>query len=516
MQPIEIPENLLLTAARHAGPDPFLKSRHLVLAIADNGEIVRPSDKVVRLKANLRFASGGGLPIETLHVSQDAIRAMQSSAPNGTVELNCLWETLINGHYPEDPLLDCALQEFRNPVRPEPRGPRFGPSPVAASSFLRNLTEEARQGNLEPMIGRQVELANVIRILSRRTKNNPVLVGEPGVGKTAIAEGLAQLIASGQAPRPLWGTKVMAVDVVKIMGGAVWQGEMEERIKNLLNEIAQSGPSSILFIDELHALFGRALNASSSVSDILKPALARGLRCIGATTLDEYHKHIEKDPALARRFQKVWVGEPNAADSIQILRGLKESYETHHGVSIGEDVLEAAVSLSTRFIGDRFLPDKAIDLLDEAATRVSLRADIRSAKNISARVTATDIAEVVSEKTGIPISIVNGTGEIKFDDIAAKLREKVRGQNGAVEVVARALQRGLSGLADPKRPIASFLFTGPTGVGKSELAKAVADCFFGGEKAMVRLDMSEFGEKHSVLRLVGAPPLTSATAKGAN
>ncbi|WP_404446892.1 ATP-dependent protease ATP-binding subunit ClpC [Sutcliffiella horikoshii] len=427
-------------------------------------------------------------------------------------------------------------------------------------SLARDLTAVAREGSLDPVIGRSKEIQRVIEVLSRRTKNNPVLIGEPGVGKTAIAEGLAQQIVSNEVPEILRDKRVMTLDMGTVVAGTKYRGEFEDRLKKVMDEIRQAG-NIILFIDELHTLIGAGgAEGAIDASNILKPSLARGeLQCIGATTLDEYRKYIEKDAALERRFQPITVDEPTAAESIQILTGLRDRYEAHHRVSITDEAIEQAVKLSDRYISDRFLPDKAIDLIDEAGSKVRLRSfttppnlkelevkleSVRNEKDAAVQsqefekaaslrdteqrlreqleetkktwkekqgqenseVTVEDIAMVVSSWTGIPVSKLAQTETDKLLNMESLLHSRVIGQDEAVKAVSKAVRRARAGLKDPKRPIGSFIFLGPTGVGKTELARALAESIFGDEDAMIRIDMSEYMEKHSTSRLVGSPP----------
>lgn len=426
--------------------------------------------------------------------------------------------------------------------------------------FGRDLTDAARRGKIDPVIGRNNEIQRIIQILCRRTKNNPCLIGEPGVGKTAIVEGLAQCIASGEVPDILLGKRVFSLDLTGMVAGTKYRGDFEERIRAVIDEVSKSG-DIILFVDEVHTIIGAgSAEGSTDAANILKPALARGeFQLIGATTISEYRKNIEKDSALERRFQPVTVSEPSEEDAILILRGLKDKYEAHHKVRISDEAIEAAVKLSSRYINDRFLPDKAIDLIDEAGSRVRLgNSEIpEEIKNLEARISAVDadkdeavkaqdferaarlrdeearlknqldeqknaqktkkshisgevtpenIAEIVSSWTGVPVAQLTREESERLLQLENVLHERLVGQEEAVKAVSKAIRRGRVGLKDPKRPIGSFIFLGPTGVGKTELARALAEAMFGSENRMIRLDMSEYMEKHTVSRLVGSPP----------
>ena len=427
------------------------------------------------------------------------------------------------------------------------------------ADFGIDLNESAKQGKIDPVIGRDKEISRVIQILSRRTKNNPVLIGEPGVGKTAIAEGLAQRIVNGNVPEILRNKRIISLSISSMLAGAKYRGEFEERLKKAIDEV-QKHDDMIIFIDEIHTLVGAgATEGAMDAANILKPALARGeFQVIGATTLDEYKKHIEKDAALERRFQPVLVGEPSEEDALEILKGLRDRYEAFHKAKITDEALEAAVSLSSRYITDRFLPDKAIDVVDEAASKVRMKVfsaapdvkaletqlayvkkekeaavtaqefekaaemrdeekriekEINDKKNAAKEnsdaklvVTDEDIASVVAQWTGIPVSKIAQEESESLLHLEDELHKRVIGQDEAVVAVSKAVRRARAGLKDPKRPIGSFLFLGPTGVGKTELARALAVALFGDETAMIRLDMSEYMEKHTVSRLVGAPP----------
>ena len=370
------------------------------------------------------------------------------------------------------------------------------------AEFTRDLTAMARMGRLDPMIGREQELKRTIRILTRRTKNNPVLIGEPGVGKTAVAEGLAERIAEADVPDELLDKRVLSLDLAGMVAGTKYRGEFEERVRAVLDEVRRDG-RIILFIDELHTVVGAgSAEGAVDAANILKPALGRGeIRVIGATTLAEYHKYIEKDAALERRFQSVQVGEPTREQTIAILHGLRPKYEEHHRLTFDDGALEAAVALSQRYLTERYLPDKAIDLMDEAASRVRM-----ASHGGGTIVTAEDVAAVLSDWTGIPVTRLSESESERLLSLETLLHARMAGQDEAVRAVARAVRRGRVGVKDPKRPVGSFLFLGPTGVGKTELCRALAESVFGSEDAIVRIDMSEYMEKHAVSRLIGAPP----------
>src|SRR5437899_1336384 len=409
-----------------------------------------------------------------------------------------------------------GLQQVRGSQRVTDQNPEG--KYQALEKYGRDLTELARRGKIDPVIGRDNESRRIMQVLSRRTKNNPVLIGEPGVGKTAIVEGLARRIISGDVPDSLKNKRIIVMDIGAMVAGAKFRGEFEDRLKAFLKEVTDAQGQIILFIDELHTIVGAgAAEGSVDASNMLKPMLARGeLRTIGATTIDEYRKYIEKDAALERRFQPVLVNEPSVEDTIAILRGLKERYEVHHGVRITDSALVAAAVLSHRYITGRFLPDKAIDLVDEAASSLRMEIDSlpqeldeieRQIRQLEIEQAARDQeTEVVASWTGIPVSrLLEGEME-KLVQMEARLHDRVIGQDEAVTAVSNAIRRSRAGLGDPDRPIGSFIFLGPTGVGKTELAKALAEFLFDTEKAMVRIDMSEYMEKHAVSRLVGAPP----------
>jgi ATP-dependent Clp protease ATP-binding subunit ClpB len=607
--------------ARRRG-NPEIHPEHLVLALLEQDlprDLV-PDVEELRAKAEADLARRPSMQ-GAANLQPQVSNAFRKVLDRADEEMRKLEDEFVSTEHlllaldvvPRDELL-AGLKEVRGGQRVTSQDPES--TYQALEKFGRDLTELAEQGKLDPVIGRDEEIRRVIQVLSRRTKNNPVLIGDPGVGKTAIAEGLAQRIVAGDVPEGLKGKRVWALDIGALLAGSKYRGEFEERIKAVLQEIKSSEGEIVLFIDELHTIVGAgAAEGAVDAANLLKPMLARGeLRAIGATTLDEYRKHIEKDAALERRFQPIFVGEPSVSDTIAILRGLKERYEAHHGVRIRDAALVAAAVLSDRYLSDRFLPDKAIDLVDEAASRLRMEIDsapleldeaerrvrqleielaamgkeskerrepvereLAEAKErrnelaarwqrekealdrvsqikkridelrmeaeraerhgelqrvaeirygelpelereleergeldfepmVKEEVDEDDVAAVVARWTGIPVSrLLEGETE-KLIHMEERLHQRLVGQDAAVEAVANALRRARSGLQDPNRPIGSFVFLGPTGVGKTELARALAEFMFDDERAMVRLDMSEYQEKHTVSRLVGAPP----------
>jgi ATP-dependent Clp protease ATP-binding subunit ClpC len=395
-------------------------------------------------------------------------------------------------------------RESESPL--EGLGKRLRGGTPTLAAFSRDLTQLAREGKLDPVIGRDREIERVTSILARRSKNNPCLVGEPGVGKTAVVEGLAQRIAAGNVPAALRNKRLLALSLGTLVAGTKYRGEFEGRVKRILEEVKRSARDVVLFIDELHTLVGAgaAEGAPLDLSSMIKPELARGdLQCIGATTFDEYRKHVESDPALERRFQPVMVEEPSIEQTTEILRGLRERYAQHHRVTITDDAIETAAQLSARYIADRFLPDKAIDLIDEAAASVALAN--KGAVELPP-VTTADVAAVVTRWTGIPQAALTESQTNRLLELETLLSKRVIGQEPAIAAVSNAIRRARTGLHDPRKPLGTFLFRGSSGIGKTELAKALAEALFGSEAALVRVDLSEFTESHGVSRLLGAPP----------
>ena len=509
----------------------YVGTEHLLLALLKEGE-------GIAAKA-----------MESMGIDVERARSLVTQLLGGSATPKSFWTaSLGGGHDPQ--------AQHGAPGRRATSGSK---SPTL-DTYGRDLTALAREDKLDPVIGREKEIERVIQVLSRRTKNNPALIGEPGVGKTAIAEGLAQRIVENRVPEVLKDRRVVTLDLASLVAGSKYRGEFEERLKRVMNEIRSAG-EIILFIDELHTIVGAgAAEGAIDASNILKPALSRGeLQCIGATTLDEYRKHVEKDPALERRFQPVVVAEPTVEETVAILKGLRDRYEAHHGVQITDEAIEAAVRLSDRFVADRFLPDKAVDLIDEAGSRVRLRAftappdlkemekqveqltrekeaaiaaqEFEKAAQLRDRerelhetlktkkqewkdnkvesrslVNEEDIAHIVSSWTGIPVTRLEVEESKRLLNLEGVLHEKVIDQEDAVRAVARAIRRARAGLKDPRRPIGSFIFLGPTGTGKTHLALALAEAMFGDRDAVIRIDMSEYMERHNVSRLVGAPP----------
>ncbi len=561
----------------------YIGTEHLLLGLAKEGSgvaanaLAQAGLDASELEEKIKQSSGTGMPValtpndftpRTKRVMQNAVRIASHTGSNyvGTehILMSIIQETdsyaysfLTELGVNLNTVMDSA-EDFVGDTDNE-QHPSSG-NTQSLDKFGRDLTKSAKVGEIDPVIGREKEIERVIQILSRRTKNNPVLIGEPGVGKTAVAEGLALKIVEGQVPEILKGKRIVSLDLNGMVAGSKYRGEFEERIKSAIDDVKKD-KNVILFIDELHTIVGAgSAEGSMDAANILKPSLARGdFQVIGATTISEYRKYIEKDAALERRFQPVMVGEPSEEETVQILEGLRDRYEAHHKVKISDEAIKAAVTLSSRYISDRFLPDKAIDLIDESASKVrlqsltappnlkemedkikSLEAEKSSAVNeqeferaaklrdeqkrlqelldnekkkwqdsqnsATGEVTAENIAQIVSDWTGIPVvQLTEEESErlLRMEDI---LHDRVVGQEEAVKAVAKAIRRGRVGLKDPKRPVGSFIFLGPTGVGKTELCKALAQAMFGDENAMIRLDMSEFMEKHTVSKLIGSPP----------
>ncbi|MYV46393.1 ATP-dependent Clp protease ATP-binding subunit [Streptomyces sp. SID2888] len=519
-----------------------------------------------RLAADLREAlpsgTGTGEPALTPAAKRALLAAHARSQATGASYIGPehILAALLDD--PRSPLARTLRAEGASPgalggAGREGRAAAGHPDTPTLDEYGLDLTDEARGGRLDPVVGRAAEIEQTVEVLSRRTKNNPVLIGDPGVGKTAIVEGLAQRIVAGEVPKALRDRRVVALDMAGLVAGSQYRGQFEERLKKVIDEVTRAKKGIILFVDELHQVVGAGATGEGSMDagNILKPALARGdLSVVGATTIDEYRKHIEKDAALERRFQPVMVPEPSVEETVEILRGLRDSYEAHHQVRYTDEALDAAAALSDRYISDRFLPDKAIDLMDQSGARVGLRSvgesteaeeleddlkrlerekdeavsteDFLRAGELKEKireleerlgglgeggvptptVTVDDIAQVLSARTGIPVSQLTETERERLLKLEDLLHQRVIGQDQAVTAVAQAVRRGRAGMGDPDRPTGSFLFLGPTGVGKTELAKALAELLFGDPDRMVRYDMSEFQEKHTVSRLIGSPP----------
>jgi len=495
-----------------------LDSTHLLWAVTQvrsTAEMLSDSGvRVEELAAGVRTVAGtvdavSGPSRRAPVLSSSARRALlgahQAALDEGAEVVGARHVLLGLAKEPESVAGRALARAMEQGERPRARGsaPVLGATP-RLDEFGLDMTELARAGRLDPVVGRDGEIDQAVEVLGRRSKNNPVFVGDPGVGKTALVEGLAQRIVDRQVPWPLAGKRLVSLDLAGMVAGAKFRGEFEQRFRDVLSELRSHRDEVVVFIDEVHSIVGAgAGEGSMDAGTMLKPALARGeLHMIGATTLEEYRKHVEKDPALERRFQPIVVPEPSVEEAVQVLRGVAEKYRRHHGVRIAEEALQAAAELSDRYLTERFLPDKAVDLLDQACSRVRMQRSGRGEPLVE----ASDVAEVVSRRTGIPAAEVSVADRRRLLDLEQRLRERVIGQDAAVRSVAESVRRARAGLADPDRPIGSFLFLGPTGVGKTELARALARVLFGDAERMVRFDMGEFQDKHTVSRLIGAPP----------